>query len=341
MKAPSVSVVIPTYNRASFLPTAIRSVQAQSFTDWELIIVDDGSTDMSVEIVEQFTRTDARLRLLRNARAHGPAGARNTGILAAQGGTIAFLDSDDSWEPTILEKFVRAMARDERSVLVGSDIRMRSMKDPDLTMKTFVLGTMLPWWSTYPPAMAVLPCDAIARDFSVLTQSALAVSSAIAGFLWIHTTSTMIRRTAALEAGLFNERLQRTEDIDLWLQLSKMGSFVYIDEVLATYEIEGRENGTGKRYEGQDRARKHTKYREAVFHLSLIERIEQSYSLTLAEKTLVRHRRAAHHRQCLQAAVEEGNPMGLRHVPGVLGSEEDRAIFLRWLRKYATSPEAA
>ena len=325
--------MIPTYNRASFLPIAIRSVQAQSFDDWELIIVDDGSTDASVEVVEQFARSDARLRLLRNARAHGPAGARNTGMLAAQSPSIAFLDSDDSWEPSLLERFVAAMARDAQPVLVGSDIRMRSAKDPDLTMKGFVLGTMLPWWSTYPPAMAVLPCEAIARDFSVLTQASLAVSAAIAGFLWIHTTTTMIRRAAALEAGLFDERLQRTEDIDLWLKLSKMGTFVYVDEVLATYEIEGRENGTGKRYEGQDRARKHTKYREAHFHLSLIDRIARDFSLTPAQELLVRHRRAAHHRHCLEAALEERNPVGLRHIPDVFKSDEERGIFLRWLRK--------
>ena len=329
---PAVSVVIPTYNRASFLPAAIRSVQAQSFSDWELIIVDDGSTDESFQLVEQFARADMRLRWLTNGRGRGPAGARNTGVVAARGEAVAFLDSDDTWEPTILAKLVDAMAGDARSVLTGSDIRMTSTKNPGLTMKGFVLGTMLPWWSSYPPAAAVLPCDAIARDFSVLTRASLAIPSTIAGFLWIHSSSTMIRRSTAMAAGLFDERLQRTEDIDLWLKLSRQGTFVYIDEVLATYDIEGRDLGTGKRYEGQDRARRHTAYSEAVFHLSLVDRIAAAYPLTAAQKSLVRHRRAAHHRRCLQLALEAGELAGLRHVPGMLGSTEERAILLRWLK---------
>lgn len=334
---PAVSVVIPTYNRAAFLPAAVRSVQAQTFSDWELIVVDDGSTDASIDIITQFTRNDARIRLVENRRAHGPAGARNSGILAAQGEAVAFLDSDDAWAPTLLAKLVDAMVKHENTVLVGSDIQLRSVEDPNLTMKGFVRGTMLPWWSTYPPAMAVLPCERIAHDFSVLTQSSLAISAALAGFLWVHTSSTMIRRSAALAAGLFDERLQRTEDIDLWLKLSKMGTFTYVDEVLAIYDIEGRDHGTGKRYEGQDRTRKHTKYREAVFHLELIKRIARTHTLTAEQATLARHRRAAHHRHCLQAAVEARNPMGLRHVAGVFGSDEERGIFLRWLKGRAAT----
>ncbi len=329
---PAVSVVIPTYNRAKFLPAAIRSVQAQSFSDWELVIVDDGSTDESFEVVGHFARSDARLRLLRNERRRGPAGARNSGIIAAQGDAIALLDSDDTWEPTILAKLMAAMAGDARSVLAGSDIRMKSTRDPDLTMKGFVLGTMLPWWSTYPPALAVLPCEAIARDFSVFTQSSLAISSTIAGFLWIHSSSTMVRRSAVMEAGLFDERLQRTEDIELWLKLSQAGTFVYIDEVLATYDIEGRDLGTGTRYEGQDPSRRHTAYSEAVFHLSLVDRIARSYPLTPAQKTLVRHRRAAHHGRCLRLALEAGDLAGVRHIPFMLGSTVERAMLLRWLK---------
>lgn len=96
---PLVSIIMPTYNRADTILRAVRSIQAQTFTDWELIIVDDGSTDNTVELIEGC---DPRLKLIRQKN-QGTAGARNTGLRASTGAYIAFLDSDDAWLPHHLE----------------------------------------------------------------------------------------------------------------------------------------------------------------------------------------------------------------------------------------------
>ena len=92
-----VSVIIPTYNRAGTLIRSVQSVTGQSYSDWELIIVDDGSTDNTKEMLEPLLRQDVRLRYIGCPENKGQAAARNTGIQAAQGAYIAFQDSDDVW----------------------------------------------------------------------------------------------------------------------------------------------------------------------------------------------------------------------------------------------------
>jgi glycosyltransferase involved in cell wall biosynthesis len=101
-----VSVIVPTYNREKLLPVAIASVRAQTFTDWELIVVDDRSTDGTAALLESFRLEDHRIRGIPNERPQGPAGARNHGMSRARGRYIAFLDSDDQWEPWHLSEAV-------------------------------------------------------------------------------------------------------------------------------------------------------------------------------------------------------------------------------------------
>jgi teichuronic acid biosynthesis glycosyltransferase TuaG len=101
---PAVSVITPTYNAAAFIADTIRSVQAQTFPDWEMILVDDASTDETAEIVAAFAGTDSRLKLIRLERNSGTGVARDTATNAATGRYIAFLDADDLWKPEKLEK---------------------------------------------------------------------------------------------------------------------------------------------------------------------------------------------------------------------------------------------
>lgn len=96
---PLVSVITPVYNAARWLPATLASVRTQTLTDWEHILVDDGSTDGSLEILETAAREDARFRVLRMERNSGPAVARNHALNAAQGRFIAILDADDLWVP--------------------------------------------------------------------------------------------------------------------------------------------------------------------------------------------------------------------------------------------------
>ncbi|AEH45609.1 glycosyl transferase family 2 [Thermodesulfatator indicus DSM 15286] len=103
---PLVSVIIPTYNRAFLLREAIFSVINQTFQDWELLIIDDRSTDNTKEIVSDLARKEPRIKYLTNKFKKGPAGARKYGIQNARGEYIAFLDSDDLWKPWHLEKAI-------------------------------------------------------------------------------------------------------------------------------------------------------------------------------------------------------------------------------------------
>ncbi|MBI3649767.1 MAG: glycosyltransferase family 2 protein [Acidobacteria bacterium] len=109
---PLVSIIMPTFNRADTIKRAIDSVVAQSFTDWELLVVDDGSTDNTAAIVPPL---DSRIVLIRQEN-QGVAGARNTGLRASRGALIAFLDSDDEWLPYFLElgvNFFRAFPEED------------------------------------------------------------------------------------------------------------------------------------------------------------------------------------------------------------------------------------
>ncbi|MCL2493483.1 MAG: glycosyltransferase family 2 protein [Clostridiales bacterium] len=94
-----VSVIIPVYNAAAYVAQAASSVLAQTFGDFELLLVDDGSEDGSAAVCEEIAAADARVRVLRHGENRGVAAARNTGAAAARGAWIAFLDADDSWLP--------------------------------------------------------------------------------------------------------------------------------------------------------------------------------------------------------------------------------------------------
>jgi len=100
---PAVSVIIPTYNRAALVGEALASVQAQSFRDFEVLVVDDGSTDATPEVLAAWRE----VRVLRHPRRRGVSAARNTGVAFARGEWLAFLDSDDLWLPA---KLARQMA---------------------------------------------------------------------------------------------------------------------------------------------------------------------------------------------------------------------------------------
>ena len=117
---PVVSVITPCYNAAAYIAQAIESVQTQTFGDWEMLIVDDGSTDDSAAIISCYQAVDARIRYIRMQTPSGsPTQPRNTAISQAKGRFIAFLDSDDLWLPNKLEEQLRLF--DERTAIVFSD----------------------------------------------------------------------------------------------------------------------------------------------------------------------------------------------------------------------------
>lgn len=100
---PKVTVIMPAYNAAQFIEDAIRSVMTQTVSDWELLVIDDGSRDDTCKIVEGLAAEDSRVKLLRNEQNMGVANTRNRGLSLCRGEFVAFLDSDDIWLPEKLE----------------------------------------------------------------------------------------------------------------------------------------------------------------------------------------------------------------------------------------------
>ncbi len=180
---PLVSVVLPTYNRAAFLPRAIGSVLAQTHRNLELIVADDGSTDNTEAVVAGIG--DARVRYLRCPRNGGAAYARNRGLEQARGELIAFQDSDDEWLPHKLERQLQALR--EASAELGM-----------VACAYKVVGESGHTWYYRPdPAAEVGDCEA----------------SLLSGFVFI-TPTWLLRRECLAAAGSFDEQLPNREDWD-------------------------------------------------------------------------------------------------------------------------------
>ena len=117
----TVSIVMPMHNSSRYVEDSVLSVLSQTFKDWELLVVDDASTDDSRSIVERYAKQDRRVKLLRNEHPSGnPASPRNVGVREAKGRYIAFLDSDDIWLPNKLERQLPLFERQD-TVIVYSD----------------------------------------------------------------------------------------------------------------------------------------------------------------------------------------------------------------------------
>ncbi len=115
-----VSIIVPVYNAAEFIEETIKTVEAQSFAEWELLLVDDCSDDNGCDIIERHITRDSRIKLIRQEQNKGAAAARNAGILQAEGRYICFLDADDIWEPDKIAKELDYMrGRDAGFVFTG------------------------------------------------------------------------------------------------------------------------------------------------------------------------------------------------------------------------------
>jgi teichuronic acid biosynthesis glycosyltransferase TuaG len=125
---PTVSVITPAYNAAAVVGEAIRSLQNQTFASWEMLVVDDCSTDDTAAVIAAFANNDERIRLLRSAQNAGPANARNVAMTAARGRYMAFLDSDDLWLPEKLQLQLAFMA--EKDAALSYTAYRRFREDP-------------------------------------------------------------------------------------------------------------------------------------------------------------------------------------------------------------------
>jgi glycosyltransferase involved in cell wall biosynthesis len=200
---PLVSIVMATKNYARFLPQAVESVLAQTYSDWELLIIDDGSTDDTPAVIQPFL-SDRRVRFLRSDQL-GQSRAKNLGIGLSRGEYIAFLDADDIWEPTKLTKQL-AVFREHPDV--GLVFTRRSLIDesdqPIVTSPTAA-----------PPRGHVLP-ELVVQNF-------------------VCFSSVMVRREVLAHVGRFDPQWDLAIDYDLWLRVAAHHHFDWVDEELVRY----------------------------------------------------------------------------------------------------------
>jgi glycosyltransferase involved in cell wall biosynthesis len=200
---PTVSVVMAAKNYAGFLPAAVESVQAQTFADWELLVVDDGSSDHTPDAVRPFLG-DSRVRYFRSDRLGQPR-AKNLGIGLSRGEFVAYLDADDAWQPTKLEK---QLALFRQSPEVGVVFCRRSLIDE--------AGNALPAKPSPTP-----PRGRVLRDLFVQN--------------FVCFSSVVVRRRVFEHVGGFDPQWDLAIDYDLWLRVARHHAFDFVDEELVLY----------------------------------------------------------------------------------------------------------
>lgn len=204
-----VSVIVPTFNRAPSLVRALESILAQSMGDFEVVIVDDASSDGTAAAVERLG--SERLRYLRHEETRGGSAARNTGIHAARAELIAFLDDDDEWLPRKLERQLNVLDTVASDVAV---VHCGFEKVSDVT------GDVIE---------SRIPTDRNLTPLDFLRSTRFATSVAV------------IRRQCFDEVGLFDESLPGTQDRDLWIRVSRHFRFAHVSEVLVRHHIHGEQ----------------------------------------------------------------------------------------------------
>jgi glycosyltransferase involved in cell wall biosynthesis len=205
--APTVSVIIPTYNYARFVGDALRSVANQTRDDYEIIVVDDGSTDDTADIVR---RSGVPVRYLKQANS-GPSASRNAGIAAAQGSYLGFLDADDLWLPDKLAAQVPILDAQAEVGLVYAD----ALFYDDASGR--VAGTHA---DRFPhPSGRIL--------FDLLFGNV------------VPSPTPLVRRAALERSGPFDTRFCGSEDWDLWIRIARDWEISYVPRPLATYRVHG------------------------------------------------------------------------------------------------------
>ncbi len=202
----TISIIMPCYNVTAHLPVSVGSVLAQTFGDWELVAVDDGSSDGTLAWLQ--AQADKRIRPLTQPN-QGVSAARNAGLAAARGRYIAFLDADDTWAADFLKKMLAAL-----------------QARPDLAL------AYCGWQNVGLPGGRGEPF--VPPDYETPAKA----ETLFAGCRWpIH--AALVKRDAVLTAGGFDTNLKNAEDYALWLRIATTESIVRVPEVLAFYHFHG------------------------------------------------------------------------------------------------------
>jgi glycosyltransferase involved in cell wall biosynthesis len=203
---PLVTAILPAFNRASSLPRAIDSVLAQSYADIELIVVDDGSTDETPQILDRYR---GAARILRQGNA-GPYAARNLALRHARGELVAFIDSDDAWLPDKIARQVPLM-RPGVALVYGDIVIVGAPRDDA------------------PPSSRT--------GFARVHPHRGYVAGNLAWGNFVPTCTALVRRTALEEIGGFDEKSRLSADYLAWFRIAQRHQFDYVDAPVATYTL--------------------------------------------------------------------------------------------------------
>lgn len=206
---PKISIIIPTYNGGIFIKRTIESVLNQTFTDWELLIVDDCSTDNTTNIVKEFIEKDNRIKLFKTEKNSGcPATPKNIGIENAQGEYVAFLDHDDEWLPEKLEKQLFIFNKSNKSKL--------GIVSSYITIKDNQTGRILSRHRSFPKKN---PLQKLVQHNFFITCS-----------------SMIIKKSVFNKVGVFDNKFKVSDDWDMWLRMTKADyEFEVVPEYLVNY----------------------------------------------------------------------------------------------------------
>ncbi|AAZ96262.1 glycosyltransferase [Thiobacillus denitrificans ATCC 25259] len=265
---PLVSIVMPCYDAAAHLPASVGSVLAQTFADWELVAVDDGSRDATLAWLQ--AQRDPRIRVLSQPNG-GVSAARNAGLAAARGRHVAFLDADDTWAPDFLDAMVNALQARPDAVLAYCG--WQNVGRGDKAGAPFV-----------PP------------DYENPDKA----ETLFAGCRWpIH--AALVRRDAVTAADGFDPRLTNAEDYALWLRVALSGAIVRVPRVLAFYHF----HGAGQASDDPVRAALHHLDAQRAYlesHPALAAELGHTRVRTLTAGELLRRGYACYWRRDLPAA---------------------------------------
>ncbi len=219
MSVPFISVIIPTFNRSYCLAETLDSVLGQSFNNYELIIVDDGSTDATPQLLDQYT---GRLTHLQTSHA-GPSAARNAGIGIARGDYIAFLDSDDLWAPRKLERQIDFFTKNpDARICQTEEIWMRN-------------------------GVRVNPMKKHKKYSGWIFRQCLPLCI-------VSPSAVMLHRSVFDHVGIFDESMPACEDYDLWLRIAPHYPIYLIDKPL-TIKRGGHDDQQSRTVPALDRLR--------------------------------------------------------------------------------------
>jgi glycosyltransferase involved in cell wall biosynthesis len=210
-KEPRLSVIIPCYNYALFLPDALKSLQQQVFTNWECWVVDDGSTDTTAAIAQQVAALDDRIHYIYQVN-QGQPSARNAGLLQARGEYIQFLDADDLLEPMKLVVQLTYLDKHAETDIVYGDVRYFKNSSPAILFINR-WGTQTEEW------MPKVSGKGLPLVRALVQQNIFELGCAL------------FRKSAIDAIGLFDQQLQGVEDYDYSFRAAALGlSFVYLDK---------------------------------------------------------------------------------------------------------------